>query len=657
MHQNLGDEFYDAMKAPIKELQGFVNTNEYTITSENDLIEFKLNGEIELLSTGMRKLEIKVYGEYNLLNQWVEVGYGVKLEDESYKYLTFGEFLVVEQTYIKDEDTTSYIAYDRMILFMKSYEPLEVQYPISLFDYLDALCNKVGVPLGNWGLEYNNNYTINEELWENINGITYRDVLQQIAQTAGGMAFINEFGNLEIISCWTGEVSDTLTYDDIITLKTEEPFGPVNSIVLARTPQEDNIYKQDEESIVDNGLCEIRIENNEIMDKNRDDAIIDVYNSLNDITYCPFECTTSGLGYFELTDKIHIVNNDNEEILVPIHYIDITFDGGIKEVIKGVIPSATQTQYQYASPVSKRLKNTEIIVNKQEQYIEQLVTDMYEENGIVNENFTQVHQDIDNIINAVQASGGVNLIKNSVMFAYDANNNPTDWTVSGNGTINITTSSESLLNGCLSGNMFILNDKTVKQRVQVKISTDDNKNYYSFSTKIKKDLSGTCYVKLYNNIDEYIINVAEGENPYFIEFKIDGILAHNNYLDVEFYGSTGSNASFTDNILCLGQNALNWQQAAGELMNTQVNINKDGLLVKSSIYVGDYTVMSPLEFAGYSNVNGTLTKIFSLNKDTTITKKLKSEDEITMYPIKIVPITTGNTQGWAFVPIVDEEVE
>ena len=659
MYQNLGDEFYDAMKAPVKELQGFINADDCSITSENDLIEFRITGEIQPLSTAMRKAEIKVYGEYNLINQWVEVGYGVKLEDESYKYLNYGQFLIIEQNYIKDEDTTSYIAYDKMILTMKAYEPLEVEYPITLFNYTQAICDKVGVQFGNWILEYNNDYLINEELWENINGITYRDILQQIAQSCGATAFINEFDNLEIRACGNGEICPEITYDDLINLKVGEPYGPINSIVLARTPQEDNIYKRDEEDIEENGLYECRIENNEIIDKDREGAIDGIYDAINfGLPYYPFECTTIGLGYYELGDKMYIINSEGERLeCVCIQSIDVLFDGGIKEVLKGFVPSLTQTQYQYASPITKRLRNTEIVVNKQDQYIKQLVSDMYEENGIINENFTEINQDINNIITSIQASGGINLIKNSVMFAHDTNNAPTDWTVSGNGTIDIMTSSESLLNGCLSGNMFVLNNKTVKQRIQVKNSTEDNKNYYAFSTKIKKDLSGTCYVKLFNNVDEYIINVAEGENPYYAEFKIDRILAHNNYLDIEFYGSANSNASFTDNILCLGENALNWQQADGELMNTQVNINKDGVLVKSSIYAGDYTVMSPLEFAGYSNINGSIIKIFSLNKDTTTVKKLKCEDEITMNPIKIVPVTSGDMQGWAFVPTTNEEVE
>ena len=60
--------------------------------------------------------------------------------------------------------------------------------------------------------------------------------------------------------------------------------------------------------------------------------------------------------------------------------------------------------------------------------------------------------------------------------------------------------------------------------------------------------------------------------------------------------------------------------------------------------------MSPLEFAGYSDVSGTPTKVFTINRDVTKVQKLESVDEVKMVPIKIVPITEGEIQGWAFVP-------
>ena len=278
---------------------------------------------------------------------------------------------------------------------------------------------------------------------------------------------------------------------------------------------------------------------------------------------------------------------------------------------------------------------------------------MYDENGIINHNFTEVHQDINNIINNVQHSGGNNLIKNSVMFAYDDDNNPNEWTISGSGSLNINSNTESLTVGAISGHSFELLNKYASQTVRVKKDDDsiaeNSKAYYSFSTRIKKATTGSCYVKIFNSVEQYLIEIPSGTSVYYNEYNLT-LLPKDTYYTFEFYGSSNSEATFTDNMLSLGKYKTQWTQANGEIMNTQVNINVDGVLVKSSVYLGDYTVMSPLEFAGYSKINGTTTRVFSLNKDTTLVKKLNAEDELKMVPIKIVPITSGDLQGWAFVP-------
>ena len=236
------------------------------------------------------------------------------------------------------------------------------------------------------------------------------------------------------------------------------------------------------------------------------------------------------------------------------------------------------------------------------------------------------------------------------MFAYDSDNIPTEWELAGDGTLLIQSDAESLANGGTSGHAFTLLDKISRQRVQVQTSTDDGNTYYTFSTKIKKNLTGSCYVKLYNTNEEHIIEIPDGESAFYTDYEIQGISPKDNYYIVEFYGSTESGATFTDNMLAVGEYKSQWTQANGEVMNTQVNINTNGVLVKSSVYLGDYTVMSPLEFAGYSNINGTITRVFSLNKDVTDVEKLNAKKEVRMIPIKVVPVTEGDLQGWAFVP-------
>ena len=649
----VSNDFKQAMKQPVKELDAYIEIAENDrITSSGDLIQFKISCDSGLCKTAMRKLEAKYLGDRNLLGQWVHVGFGVKLAGGTFEYLDYGSFLVTEITYTKDTGVTTITGYDKMIMSMKNYVKMAFEYPMSLYDYTQALCMSFGLNLGNESFETHNNWQVTQELWENIDGITYRDILVQIAQVTCSTCIIGNDDSIYFKKI--NETDETLTYDNMKKLKLEPIYGEINSVVLSRTPQEDNIYMRDDQSIELNGLTEWKIENNEIIDKDRDNAMTPIYNAMHGISYYPFETTTEGLGWYEIADNLDIINDVGDVFNTTLFNFSITIDGGIKETLKTVAETKTQTQYQYATTIAKRVKNTEIIVNKQEQYIENLVTDMYEEDGLVHENFTTIHQDIDNIINSVQNSGGNNLIKNSVMFAVDSDNNPNNWTVEGAGTLSISSSAEAVNSGSISGNIFTLLNKKVSQRVSVKVDTDDipadEKTYYTFSTKIKKDATGSCYVRLYNSNEDYRIELGAGESSFYGDYEIKAILPKDTYYIVEFYGSADSNATFTDSMLSVGEYKTLWTQASGEIMNTQVNINLDGVLVKSSIYLGDYTVMSPLEFAGYSKINGSVTKVFSLNKDTTVVKKLKAEDEVKMIPIKIVPVTTGNLQGWAFVP-------
>lgn len=653
----VSDDFKNAMQEPVKELQAFLSYNDVSMRDSDDLVEFKVSCESGLCKTAMRKLEAKYLGEYNLLGKWIHVGFGVKLSSGAFEYLDYGDFLVTEMTTVKDTGETTIVGYDLMIKTMTKYVDPEFTYPMTLYEYTKSLCEILGLKLKNTTLNVNSEWEITRELWSNIDGITYRDIFQQIAQATSTTAIITSEN--EIYFKPITKTNESLTYDNMLKLKLEPKYGEINSVVLSRDPLiGEDVFLKDDESIHLNGLTEFKITNNEIIDKDRENAITPIYNYMHGLSYYPFETNTEGLGWFEIADNIDIVNDSGEIFNTTIFNYSISIDGSIKETLKTSAETKTQSQYQYATSISKRVKNTEIIVNKQEENITSIVSDLYSEDGLINENFTKVYQDINNIVNSIQNSGGSNILLNSVMFAYDTEGIPTNWEVSGNGTLLISASAEALANGCLAGHVFVLNNKKAKQKVLVTSNNDTNtdKTFYTFSCRISKNSTGSCYVKLYNDYEEYIIEVPVGESAFYKEFVLQGLDPKDNYYYIEFYGSEDSDATFTDNMFALGEYKSQWTQANGEIMNTQVNINLDGVLVKSSVYLGDYTIMSPLEFGGYSNINGVLTKVFSLNKDTTFVKKLKAEDSISMSPIKIIPITTGELKGWAFVP-VGKEVE
>lgn len=650
---DVSDEFKTAMKEPIKELQATLEVDNQTISSSGDLASIKVSSTGGLLKTAMKKIEGKLIGEHELVGKIIQANFSVKTSSGNYEPLDFGSFKVTEVNYIKDTNETTFVAYDFMINSMKQYSMLDVHYPINLYEYTKKICERIGVDLKNTSFKVNNDLVIMKDLWKNIDGITYRDILTQIAQATASICIINndkiEFKELE-------RTNETITYDNLFKLTLKPKYGEINSIVLSRQPiVGEDVFLKDDNSINENGLTELNIANNQIVDKDRETAITEIYNELKGKYFYPFEIETEGFGWYEIGDILDIQNNNNEKYQILVLNYEISIDGGIKETLKAEAETKTQSQYQYASNISKRLKNTEIIVNKQEQNIQSLVADMYSENGKITENYTKIFQNINSIINSIQNTSGSNLIKNSVMFGYDTNKIPTEWNISSSGIIDMYTDPESLKKGGISGHCFKLLGKTAIQRVIVQKDNEEipesQKMYYSFSCKIKKIASGTAKIKLYNDNEEYIKELGNGDIADYLEVSFEKLLPKSNYYIIELYGSEDSEAVFTDVILSPGQYKSQWQQANGEVMNTQVNINIDGVVVKSSLYQGNYTIMSPLEFAGYSNVNGTITKIFTLNKDKTEIYKLLAQKEIAMPPLKVVGVTDGNKAGWHFVKI------
>lgn len=246
----------------------------------------------------------------------------------------------------------------------------------------------------------------------------------------------------------------------------------------------------------------------------------------------------------------------------------------------------------------------------------------------------------------INSKGGNNLLLNSVGFAEFQN-----WLKQGN--VSHISNTELISNGSKSGGAFLFNGGTIRQLISVKADDEtisqSEKTYYTFSTIIKKGLIGTCYFRIYNDVEEYIIQIPENEEIFYKPYELKGLLPQQSFYYVEIYGSEGSDATFTDNLGNVGTSKIPYIQALNEILNAQVNLNNNGVLVKSSIYKGSYTIMSPLEFAGYADVNGVVARVFSLNGDTTELDKLLAKNQISMPPIKIQPRTTSTKRGWAWI--------
>lgn len=147
-----------------------------------------------------------------------------------------------------------------------------------------------------------------------------------------------------------------------------EDYGPVNSVVLSRA-ETDNVYLQDEDSIGKNGLCEIKITDNQIMNwEDRSTYLPDILKKLDGLKYYLNDFSTFGITYLELCDKYNVKIRDNNYLCIFFnHELEIT--QGVEEKVYTEMPEQTETDYTKADKVERQIKNTSIIVDKQNQEI------------------------------------------------------------------------------------------------------------------------------------------------------------------------------------------------------------------------------------------------------------------------------------------------
>lgn len=613
-------------------------------------VEYSFSGR--MFQTCMAYINVDFKGEVNIHEKVVTLKNGFFIDGE-FEYINYGDFLVKDIEQNVEKGTTKFTCYDKMLGFMKQYQKPKLEYPCTLLDLIKSICAVCNAQLYHEDI-FNKDLEISMDYYDGLD-VTYRDVLDQIAQATGSTIFIKE-GKLYFSGVnSTGEI---LGSDVLKSIKIGEYLKAVSSLVLSREPQEDNVYAQDVELIEISGLSEIRFVNNELIDKRRELVVESLFERIKGTEYYTFETEDIGLCYFEPCDKVILEDLSGSRYEATILNINLKLSSGMEQVLSAQISQST-TQYKYATTAEKRLKNTEIIVDKQKGEIKSIVED-------TEENFTNIYQTLSNINYDVQAAGGVNLIRNSVMFL-ETNNKPTHWIIEGTG-LRIQSSPDGINSGCVSGNEFVLTDTLAKQTVSnLKVDSADilekDKLYYSLGVRIKKSLGAVATIKIFGGTpeigkvsdgndggplyDEHVITIPEDKEYNYELVEISGFLPMYDSYTLEL-GSQGETA-FTDVILCQGKNAKSWTQANGEYMNTNVTIDTDGIKVKSNVYQGDYTIMSPLEFAGYSKAGGSLEKTFYLQRDETHSKKLKIIESITVGNYTILPIDTGNLHGIVFI--------
>ena len=344
--------------------------------------------------------------------------FGVKASsDTEYSYIKYGTYLIKESKQDEENKTISLECYDLMLQSMIPYDlALDYTQGITVKDFLDAICDRLGWAKG-YTTFYNCDVLVDEEKYDISD--TFRDALDDIAEVAGGMIGFVDDALTVIYPTNSGEVIDE---ENLKTLTIGKKYGPINSVVLSRTPQEDNIYKQDSISIAENGMTEIRIENNQIIDTHREDFMDGICEALFGLSFELYELESFGIGFLNFGDFFSIKTADDVEHKALWLCSDLQITQGVAETSKLEEPEVTSTDYTAASETDKTLRKTILRVDKQENEITALVS----RTNILESDLSEVTKKSELIITpeAIElkistAISGIDSVKTSTGYTFD----------------------------------------------------------------------------------------------------------------------------------------------------------------------------------------------------------------------------------------------
>lgn len=320
----------------------------------------------------------------------IKFEYGL-LVNGIYEYLNYGNYIVYSCD--KQEDTLSYNikCYDKLLYSMNDYEELNITYPCTIKQYLVALCNKIGLEFKDSSFANQNRQVTNDLFKEQ--GYKYRDVLDQIAEVVGGVICLTLDDKVEVR--YINETNDTIDeeYINDTNVNFGEKYGPINSIVLARAGESDKIYKKDDTSISQNGLCELMISENQFMNFNdRSDYLQELSDKLFGVWYYLNDFVSTGIMYYDLLDMYGVkIGKTIYQCLMLNDEQDIT--QGLEENIYTDRPETSQTDYSKADKTDRKINQTTFIVNKQTRQIQGIISQI----GDRSEKTTTITADIDGL--------------------------------------------------------------------------------------------------------------------------------------------------------------------------------------------------------------------------------------------------------------------
>ena len=144
-----------------------------------------------LFKTIMKQVEITDNTANQLKDKDINFKYGLYINN-AFQYVDLGNFYIKDMEDDKKKEEITVTGYDRMIRFMKTFKQSELQltYPCAILTLVKRMCKICEMELYSTNF-FNSDLVVNEDFFT-AQELTYRDVLEKIAQITLTTAFIKE---------------------------------------------------------------------------------------------------------------------------------------------------------------------------------------------------------------------------------------------------------------------------------------------------------------------------------------------------------------------------------------------------------------------------------------------------------------------------------
>ena len=287
----------------------------------------------------------------------------------SYEWLAYQKFIVSSVEY--DDTTRMTTIRGADFLWKSNVDFVDTNtYPMTLYNYLLSVGTACGLSIENVSI-VNGSFSIASKPFPDFTPCSY--ILSRIAELGGYFVRIKKSNNkLELINAFPSIAipSETLTKDHYFQAWVKEHnFGTngINTLVMKISQVEgENNSVENAPNVAIDGAIELQVVDNDIVntETKRLAVINNIFTVVDGFKFVPCIVDYIGYPYLEVGDTVQVTKMDNSTFVTVITDIMISYDGGMKGQIRGQALNKVQTTYRNYTKQEKRIRNTEINVDK-----------------------------------------------------------------------------------------------------------------------------------------------------------------------------------------------------------------------------------------------------------------------------------------------------